>query len=111
MMDYFRRDDHAGGVMIPGTEFYRLDGKLHTFDDVVLGVLLESVEFHISKLEPKDTRTRIFEQVVAGIPGRKRVPKWATPMVHPHEKPATQFSASRAVRSCHPRKYSTGRAC
>jgi hypothetical protein len=110
MRDYFRRDDHEGGLMLPGTEFYRR-GKLHTFDDVALGVLLETVEFNISKLEPKDTRTRIYEQVVAGIAGRKRVPKWATPIIHPHEKPATQFSASRAVRPCHLRKYSTGRAC
>ena len=99
MLDYFRRDDHTGGLAMPGLDFYRSDGKLHTFDDVSLGVLLEVVESHISRLKPEDKRTEIFQKVMAGIPGRKELPKWEPPPpFNPNGTPRTRFSMSRAVR-------------
>lgn len=96
-LDYFRRDDHCGGIFDPGAKYLLADGTEHTYRDVKLKTILEHAEYWIESNCPENLRTDVFNNVMASMPGPKKTAKWAMPIVNPHEKPETQFSASRAV--------------
>jgi len=102
MIDYFGRDDHRGGLMMPGRTFVRRGGKVHTFKDVKLKLLLKHAEDWIKNHVDEEDRTSVFENVMRGIPGAKRTPDWdqpKSPPRNPNARPDTEFSASRAVCS------------
>ncbi|KAI1754460.1 hypothetical protein F4782DRAFT_492585 [Xylaria castorea] len=91
---YFRLHDHEGGVMMPGTKHYRR-GREFTYNDVPWKVILEAAESTIKSTADADDRTRVFEEVMKGLPGRKSTPEWAKPPVNPNAKPTTSYSRYR----------------
>ncbi|TRX87883.1 hypothetical protein FHL15_011222 [Xylaria flabelliformis] len=96
---YFRQPDHTGGVMIPGTVFYRRDGTAYTFEDVPLKAVLESVDLAIGTKVASDRRSEVWYKVFQGIPGAKKKPDWeiVKPVDNPRADPDTEFSVSRAA--------------
>ncbi|KAL7621617.1 hypothetical protein AAE478_008943 [Parahypoxylon ruwenzoriense] len=95
--DYFCLDDHREGPIGYGQKHYRQDGSEHTLEDVPLKNIVENIGSWIEKDIPEDRRIDVFEKVMAGLPGRKKTPKWTRRAVNPHEKPSTPFSVSRAA--------------
>lgn len=95
--DYFSRDDYHGGLVMPGRKHYRSDGTEHTFQHVALKKLLDRVESQIKIHVPEERRPAVFEKIMEGIPGHKKVPNWDESTIHANEKPETRFSKSRFV--------------
>lgn len=94
--DYAARFNTSGVLIMPGERYYHKDGTEHTFADVPFGKILKEVENHIGRLKlPVEERLNILDKVLDGI--KREKPKWAAPPLNPNEKPATPFSASRAV--------------
>ncbi|KAI0472285.1 hypothetical protein F4859DRAFT_483665 [Xylaria cf. heliscus] len=91
---YFRLPDHEGGVVVPGTKYYRR-GKEYTYNDVPWKVILENAESNIKRTADADDRTRVFEEVMRGLPSHKSIPEWARPPVNPNAKPTTPYSRYR----------------
>ncbi|KAI0096105.1 hypothetical protein GGR51DRAFT_567489 [Nemania sp. FL0031] len=91
---YFRLPDHEGGIMMPGRKHYRR-GVEYTFDDVPLKAILDAAESRIESTAEPDDRTRLFEEVMRGLPGRKSKPKWYKPIVNPNAEPTTPYSRYR----------------
>ncbi|KAI0010917.1 hypothetical protein F4779DRAFT_575966 [Xylariaceae sp. FL0662B] len=94
--DYISRFKPDGVLAMPGMKYYRPDGSEYTFQDVPFKKFKESVVSHIKNNVPHDRRIEVFEKVMAGVPGRMKIPQWAKGAVNPHEKPETPFSVSRA---------------
>lgn len=79
---------------MPGTKHYRRRREF-TYNDVPWKVILEDAESAIKRTADSDDRTRIFEEVMRGLPGRKSAPKWAKPLVNPNAKLTTPYSRYR----------------
>lgn len=95
--DYAARFNTSGVLIMPGERYYHKDGTEHTFADVPFGKILREVENRIGRLEnlSVEERLHVLDKVLDGI--KREKPKWAEPPPNPNEKPATPFSASRAV--------------
>ncbi|KAI1109769.1 hypothetical protein F5Y14DRAFT_392359 [Nemania sp. NC0429] len=91
---YFRLPDHEGGIVMPGSKHFRR-GKEFTYNDVPWKAILEAAESRIEGMADVDDRTRVFEEVMRGMPGRKNIPEWAKPPVNPNAKPKTPYSLYR----------------
>ncbi|KAH9886586.1 hypothetical protein F4778DRAFT_473277 [Xylariomycetidae sp. FL2044] len=94
---YFRQPNHSGGVMAPGTKYYRRDGREYTFEDVPLKDVLKHVESTIETDVDASRRSEVWREVFRGIPGRKKTPEFEKPVDNPRAEPATPFSESRAA--------------
>jgi len=91
---YFRLPDHEGGLVMPGTKHYRR-GKEYTFDDVPWKAILDSAESEIERRADTSERTRIFREVMRGLPRCKSNPRWDKLPANPNEKPTTSYSSYR----------------
>ncbi|KAI0859989.1 hypothetical protein F4860DRAFT_480596 [Xylaria cubensis] len=96
---YFRQPNHSGGVMIPGTVYYRRDGTAYTFEDVPLKDVIKAVDLAIESKVASRRRSEVWYKVFQGIPGAKKKPDWeiVKPIDNPRAEPDTEFSVSRAA--------------
>ncbi|KAI0544480.1 hypothetical protein F4679DRAFT_589471 [Xylaria curta] len=96
---YFQQPNHSGGIMMPGTNYYRRDGTPYTFEDVPLKSVLKAVDLAIESEVAKDRRSEVWYKVFQGIPGAKKKPDWeiVKPIDNPRAEPDTEFSVSRAA--------------
>ncbi|KAJ8131963.1 hypothetical protein O1611_g1658 [Lasiodiplodia mahajangana] len=96
---YFRLRNHEGGIVMPGTKHYRRGKKgkreEYTFSDVPWKAILDAAESRIERMAGADDRTRLFEEVMRGLPGRKSTPRWDKSPANPNAKPTTPYSRYR----------------
>ncbi|KAI1362406.1 hypothetical protein F5Y08DRAFT_312039 [Xylaria arbuscula] len=93
-VSYFKLPDHEGGYMMPGARHYRR-GEEYTFNDVPWEAVLDSAESKIERTADLGERTRIFGDVMRGLPLCKSSPRWDRPPVNPNGKPTTPYSLYR----------------
>ncbi|KAI1427445.1 hypothetical protein F5Y12DRAFT_712253 [Xylaria sp. FL1777] len=91
---YFQLRGHEGGVMRPGTKHYRR-GREYTYNHVPWSAILDTAESRIERTANTDGRTKVFEAVMTGLPGRKRTPAWVKTTENPNAEPTTPYSRYR----------------
>ncbi|KAI1308111.1 hypothetical protein F5Y03DRAFT_393715 [Xylaria venustula] len=79
-----------------GATYYKTDGSEFTLADVPRRSLVKAIEEHVQIYIAEDRRTEVYEKVVEGIRGIKKVPRWDCQEDNPRAKPQTAFSESRA---------------
>lgn len=101
VIEYFKRDNHCGGVMFPmgpRPEKRTLsNGKTVSFKDVRLEEVIKNVESFIKSDVEEQRRSEVWHKVFDGASKHRSVPPWAVRPPNPHEHPATPFSKSKAV--------------
>ncbi|KAI0970063.1 hypothetical protein F4678DRAFT_462864 [Xylaria arbuscula] len=79
-----------------GVTYYKPDGSEFTLADVPLRSLVKAIEGHIQIFIAEHRRTEVYDRVVEGYHGIKKVPRWDCQEDNPRAKPQTTFSESRA---------------
>ncbi|KAH9905386.1 hypothetical protein F4778DRAFT_779726 [Xylariomycetidae sp. FL2044] len=96
--DYFSRDDHTGGALIPGSKHYRQDGKEHTLEDVSITKFLEEIESKVMSEVAHNRRTKILDKVMQGFRDPEPPVEEDPSVIHGHDTPVTPYSETRAPK-------------
>jgi hypothetical protein len=101
VLEYFRRPNHCGGVMMPegpGPERRRLaNGQYVEWKDVPMAQVITGADHLVKNHTPDHAkRTAIWSAMFAQTDVRRETASWEKVMPNPHEHPATPYSASRA---------------